>query len=117
MNEEHTWSNSKFFLLWTEDKIINLKEKTQNFVYKSLLKTAVSFFKRGLAKAYIKDYRGAIQDFTKSIEFHPRHAEAYCNRGLAKHLLGDKEGACLDWHKAGELGFWWAYDYIRDHCK
>jgi tetratricopeptide (TPR) repeat protein len=44
---------------------------------------------RGVAKANISDYRGAIQDYSKAIELDPAYAGAYVNRGIAKGVLGD----------------------------
>jgi len=37
------------------------------------------------------DYRGAIQDYDKSIELNPSYAFAYNNRGIAKDELGDSD--------------------------
>jgi len=70
---------------------------------------------RGISKAKLEDYRGSIQDYTKSIELEPT-AYAYHGRGLSKIILGDIDGGCLDLSKAGELGDETAYDTIRDLC-
>ena len=44
-------------------------------------------------------------------------ADAYYYRGLAKIILHQKDNGCLDLSKAGELGFYQAYDEIKKYCK
>jgi tetratricopeptide (TPR) repeat protein len=51
---------------------------------------------RGNAKYKLKDYRGAIEDFTKVIEMNPSADYAYRGRGLSKCQLGDFNGGMLD---------------------
>ena len=41
-------------------------------------------YNRGSAKVSLKDYYGAISDYTKAIEINPNDAKAYYNRGIAK---------------------------------
>jgi len=65
--------------------------------------TAEEYFKTGTAKYHSEDYKGAIQDFNKSIELNPKYAEPYCNRGVCKAGLGDYHGAIQDYNKAIEL--------------
>lgn len=77
---------------------------------------ADAYSMRGMAKDNLKDYRGAIQDYTKAIELDSNDANTYSLRGYAKQKLGDKNGACLDWSKAGELGDEKAYDSIKENC-
>ena len=67
------------------------------------LKYAVAYFTRGSAKAELKDYAGAIQDYTQAIELDPKDAVAYFWRGYAKNGLGDYAGAIEDCTKAIEL--------------
>ncbi len=43
---------------------------------------ASDWYYQGIIKANKKDYRGAIDDFTKAIEINPRYASAYYQRGL-----------------------------------
>ena len=73
--------------------------------------TAVDYFKRGMLKFNLKDYYGAIADYTKaievyshiyvnaSLEYPPFPSDAYYNRGISKENLGDLNGACKDWRK------------------
>lgn len=70
----------------------------------------------GLAKFRLKDYRGAIADYSKAIELNPSFADAYFNRGITKISSGQKDKGCLDLSKAGELGDGEAYKAIRAPC-
>jgi tetratricopeptide (TPR) repeat protein len=78
--------------------------------------TAVEYYNQGNAKRNLKDYIGAIADYTKAIELDPTFGHAYYNRGLLKNALSDTDGACMDWSKAGELGDSNAYELIKKHC-
>jgi tetratricopeptide (TPR) repeat protein len=70
---------------------------------------------RGLAKYALRNYKGAIADYNKSIAFDP-HSATYLNRGDAKIKLGQKNEACLDFRKAEGLGIYWANDSIKKYC-
>ena len=63
---------------------------------------ARTYFDRGLTKH--EDYKGQIEDFTKTIELDPEYKMAYHNRGNAKRMLGDYAGAIKDFNKVLELG-------------
>jgi tetratricopeptide (TPR) repeat protein len=84
--------NSHQFKIDNYDMCINL-----NFKYKS-----TAYFNRGFAKAILKDYYGAIADYTKSISLDSDFAGAYNNRGHAKYKLN--QDYCPDFKKACELG-------------
>ena len=64
---------------------------------------AIAYFNRGLSKAKLQDYRGAIADYNKAIELTPDDVGAYNNRGIAKKNLQDYRGAIADYNKAIEL--------------
>lgn len=66
-------------------------------------RTADEYFLRGISKEDLKDYKGAIADFTKVIKIEPLVADAYNNRGNAKYNLKDYSGAIADINKAIEL--------------
>ena len=54
-----------------------------------------------LSKAITKDFRGAIQDFSKAKKLDSRLAEVvYGSRGLSKSSIGDHHGAIQDHNKA-----------------
>jgi lipoprotein NlpI len=63
----------------------------------------------------LKDYNGAITDFTKAIEIDPNNALAYNNRGIAKYYNKDLKGACEDGKKSASLGSD-AYQLIQAAC-
>ena len=59
---------------------------------------------RGQAKDGLKDFSGAIHDFSKAIEIDPENPANYSCRGFAKEELKDYQGAIDDWKIALELG-------------
>ena len=62
----------------------------------SYSQTAEDFFKSGTKKLFSEDYKGAIIDFTKTIEIKPEKAKPYYYRGIAKYELKDYRGAIID---------------------
>ena len=78
--------------------------------------TAEEYFNRAHDKLALEDFRGAIADFNKAIELNPNYAEAYSSRGLSKLSLHQKDEGCMDLSKAGELGYYEAYDMIKKYC-
>ena len=64
---------------------------------------AAEFFQRGLAKAKMQDFIGAITDFTKAIELNPKFADAYSARSSSKRLKKDYAGARSDQDMAEKL--------------
>ena len=86
--------------------------------------SANSYYERAKTKAILKDYQGAITDYTEFIilshenyDFHYEEGDAYYRRGNAKFELRDKNGACLDWKMGAELGSIEANDIIKYNCK
>lgn len=69
----------------------------------SVQNNAKEFNNNGRAKRELKDYQGAIQDFSKAIEINPNYVDAYVNRGLAEDDISDYQGAIRDYSKAIEL--------------
>ncbi|WP_414625156.1 tetratricopeptide repeat protein [Calothrix sp. CCY 0018] len=54
-------------------------------------------FDKGLEKAKKKDYAGAIEEFTASLQVNPEFIEAYYQRGLAYYDLGKIPQAVFDY--------------------
>ncbi len=85
------------------DKLI---EKNQNVLAKNILDKAIKLFpiqayiKMGELKTQLKDYAGAVKDFTQAISFEPKRSDAYYKRGSAKQSLSDYIGAMEDYSKA-----------------
>ncbi len=71
-----------------------------------------------LAKVRIKEkkYFLAINDLTKVIIIDSTIAEAYFTRGKALLELARNFSACADFIKAGELGYFEAYEMIAKYC-
>ncbi len=83
-------------------------------------------------KIGMKDYSGAVEDATNSIESNENNtlhivdgileesnsdlSYSYNLRGIAYFNLGKLSQACADWSKSGELGEPAAYDNIRQNC-
>jgi len=65
--------------------------------------TAEDYFNKGISKFNIKDYKGAISEFNKTIILNPNYADAYINRGIAKKKTLDYTGAITDYNKAIQL--------------
>ena len=63
-----------------------------------------TYYNRGLAKAELQNYKGALADFTEAIRINPNLAYVYYNRAVIKYYSGDKNGACKDARKAEDLG-------------
>ncbi len=58
------------------------------------------YFLRADGKCEQKDYKGAIQDYTKSIELNPKNIYTYSNRGINQVRLGNYLEAIKDFDKA-----------------
>lgn len=59
------------------------------------------YHNRGVAKDEIKNYYGAIEDYTNAINSNiSQPSEAFRNRGVSKHSLGNYKGAILDYSEA-----------------
>jgi tetratricopeptide (TPR) repeat protein len=55
-----------------------------------------TFYRRGVLKAKIKDFKGAIADYTKVISINPDYKGVYIFRGAARIDIGDFTGAIDD---------------------
>ena len=77
---------------------------------------AQAYFNRALAKDNLKDYQGAIDDYSKAISINPQNASAYANRGIVKQLVGDMDGACADWGRASSMGNKNAAKWVNEEC-
>ena len=67
---------------------------------------ADAYYNRALAKENLKDFEGALSDYTKAIEIYPKGedaGDAYHGRGYAKEMLKDFEGAIKDYTIATKL--------------
>ena len=78
--------------------------------------SAEDLIESGKEKANLKDYYGAIVDYTKAIELKPDYADTYNNRGSSKYSLDDLNGACADFRKAISLGSTQNIEAVRNNC-
>ena len=62
-----------------------------------------AYYSRGNSKRDLKDYDGAIADYTKAIDLDPNFASAYNNRANSKVRLKNYIGAIFDYNKAIDL--------------
>ena len=62
-----------------------------------------NYFKSGLAKLNLHQYKDAIEDFSTAIQLNPKYVDAYYSRGLAKLNLHQYKDAIEDNSKAIQL--------------
>ncbi|HRG59324.1 MAG TPA: hypothetical protein PK323_10235 [Bacteroidia bacterium] len=75
-----------------------------------------AYFNRALAKTELKDFQGALNDYTTVIQKDANPGMAYYNRGLLKVKLKDNKGACEDLKKAQELNYLNAAAAVLKYC-
>ena len=78
--------------------------------------SAKTYSERATCFFYLKNYDLALADFKKAIELEPQNYIYYFNRGLLELQIGQKESGCADLSKAGELGYFKAYEMIKKYC-
>jgi tetratricopeptide (TPR) repeat protein len=74
------------------------------------------YFLRGELKVGAAEFLSAAADYTKIISLQPDNGNAYYNRGVCYAYINLKDSACEDLNRAGELGFFEAYEVIRKYC-
>lgn len=93
--------------------IMRFAQKEYNYAVKDIT-DGIQYAKPGEAKmeayqtrarAYFEmgNFKGAIQDYTKVIEFEPKNQDAFVYRGAAKININDNSGAVDDLDKAIDL--------------
>jgi len=80
-------------------KIIELEgyENNNNLIYSSI------YDNRGLAKSYLEDEEGAIDDFDKALQIDNSRGFTYSNRGYSYTQIGENELALQDFNAAIEI--------------
>lgn len=92
---------SKAILIATSvDKSNAMKIKVANSSKSDL---DFAYISRGNARTQLRDYEGAIDDFTQGINLNPVAGQGYYGRGFAKKAVGDVQGAISDFEKAAEI--------------
>jgi len=69
------------------------------FGLKSYCQSEIDLLNSGNAKSNLKDYQGAILDYSNAIEINSNYSKAYFARGIVKLLLDDYQGAINDYTK------------------
>ena len=67
-----------------------------NEVANSQWLVARAYFKQGLERYVLEDYKGSLQDFANAINLDPVDTEAYMFRALAKYNMNDYVGSKVD---------------------
>ncbi|MFN8006256.1 MAG: tetratricopeptide repeat protein [Terriglobia bacterium] len=62
--------------------------------------TGEAEFQRGLALGEQRNFRGAVESFSRAIAINPRYERAYYFRAQAQAFLGNYEAAIADYDKA-----------------
>ena len=57
------------------------------FTISAHAQTARDYLAKGNSKISLKDLKGAIQDYDKTIELNPQYADAYFNRGMRNKIF------------------------------
>ena len=64
-----------------------------------------AYRRRGAAKENLRDYMGALSDYSKAVELNPIRSDSYRKRGKLKGILKDYKGAISDFSKAIKCHF------------
>lgn len=67
-------------------------------------KESSAYYNRGLIKYQLKDFNGAMSDYSKTIELDENDSQALRQRGLLFSELGIVNSACADLERASSLG-------------
>ncbi len=79
------------------------KSGRQNALFPDHKKAAEILFMSGEIKHENQEYKEAIEDYTKAIEYDPEYLDAYEERGNAKESLGKYQEAILDYNRAIQI--------------
>ena len=74
------------------------------------------YYNRGRARAYIGDYKGALEDFNAAVKKDSTDKESFFSRAMVKIKLKDDNGACEDFYTSGQLGFEPARKMFEKNC-
>jgi tetratricopeptide (TPR) repeat protein len=68
------------------------------------------------AKIKVNDIYGIFNNYNSIIKLDSTSAKAYYLRGTTEIILETNDKACLDFKKAGDLGYFDAYEMIKKFC-
>ncbi len=75
-----------------------------------------SYFNRAVARTYLDDWDGALEDLNKQINNGGNHAMYFSRRAEVLYLLGRYEEACTDIRVVRQLGGAYAHDWFDSLC-
>ncbi|MBI2967799.1 MAG: tetratricopeptide repeat protein [Bacteroidetes bacterium] len=75
------------------------------------------YFNRGNAKFGLKDYKGAIADYDKTISLNNEYSTAYYQRALVRFAMGENLAGCEDMKMAKKYNCPGANDEFKKNCK
>jgi len=96
-------------------RLFTLAMLDYNFVLLKLPENANALSGRGIAKYFLADFGGAIEDLTAAAALDPNIADTWFYSAAAKQKFGDTPAALVDYSKAGQLGNIAAYDSIQKY--
>ena len=70
----------------------------------------------GVEKDELKDYKGAIAEYSKAIALNPKYAIAYYNRGISYNNKGKYDKAIHDYNVALSLNPKYIFAYNTFKC-
>lgn len=99
----------------TQYKITNYTKSINLNIGKNFNKKlkAEAYSRRGLSKSNLKDFKGAISDFNKSIELYPNNWIYRYNRGRSMSRSDDYYGAISDFNSVLKLESDFADTYVQ----
>jgi len=62
-----------------------------------------NYFEKGNAWREFRDYKGAIEQYTKAIALNPNYYQAFLNRAFVMQILGNYEAAHKDFNRAIQI--------------
>jgi len=78
--------------------------------------SALSYLRSGKVKFTLKNFEGAINEYSKALKIDPEYTDALYERGLSKIEIHDFEGAIKDYTKALKINpeFYYGYGFRGD---
>lgn len=75
-------------------------------------KNPLIYYSRGTARFNLKDYDGAIEDYTTAIGLYDKNERFFCSRGAAYLALDKSEKAMEDFNKAIDVNSFYPTAYF-----
>ena len=76
-----------------------------------------AYLNRAYAKLKLKNFQGALSDYSKALNYSPDNGFIYFKRAETQIMLGNVKGACDDLDYALQYKYNEAIHLIKKHCK